>query len=71
MSKPLRYSLVSKAVLAGSLRLPDWLLHGCGGVGVVTMGVVVVETIDSFGCRISYRNSGIIGTETKEITYAI
>jgi hypothetical protein len=67
MSKTLGYSLVSKAVLAGSLRLPDWLLHGCGGVGVVTVEVVV-ETIDSFGCRISYRNSGIMGTETKETT---
>jgi hypothetical protein len=65
----LRYSLVSKAVLAGSLRLPDRLLHGCGGTAVVTVvvvAVVVLVVIGSFGCRISYRNSGIMGTEREQ-----
>jgi hypothetical protein len=57
-------------------------MHGCGGAGgfaVVVMvvvvvsaaAVVVVVSIGSFGCRISYRNSGIIGTETKKTTNVI
>jgi hypothetical protein len=58
-------------VLAVSLRLPDWLLQGWGGAGVVTVVVVVLAAIDSFGCRISYRNSGIMGTETKATPDAI
>jgi hypothetical protein len=43
---------------------------------VVTVVVVLVLAVlraamDSFGCRISYRNSGIMGTETKKETYTI
>jgi hypothetical protein len=43
---------------------------------VVTVVVVVVlalvrAAMDSFGCRISYRNSGIMGTETEKATYTI
>jgi hypothetical protein len=43
---------------------------------VVTVVVVVVLVVlraaaDSFGCRISYRNSGIMGTETEKATYTI
>jgi hypothetical protein len=46
---------------------------------VVTVVVVVVLVVlvavraaaDSFGCRISYRNSGIMGTETEKAMYTI
>ena len=44
---------------------------------MVTLVVVVVvlalvrAAMDSFGCRISYRNSGIMGTETENETYTI
>jgi hypothetical protein len=58
-------------VVAGSLtysRLTDRLLQGGGGGGVVTVVVLAVAARaakDSFGCRISYRNSGMMGTRTQ------
>jgi hypothetical protein len=33
---------------------------------VVVVLAVVRAATDSFGCRISYRNSGIMGTETEK-----
>jgi hypothetical protein len=40
-------------------------------VVVVAVLAVVRAAADSFGCRISYRNSGIMGTETEKATYTI
>jgi hypothetical protein len=72
LSEILKYSLVSNTVLGGSLTLLEGLLQGGSGAGVVTVLVVlavVTAAMDSFGCRISYRNSGIMGTETEKATY--
>lgn len=38
---------------------------------VVVVLAVVRAAKDSFGCRISYRNSGIMGTETEKTMYTI
>jgi hypothetical protein len=35
---------------------------------VVVVLAMVRAAADSFGCRISYRNSGIMGTETEKAT---
>lgn len=37
----------------------------------VVVLALVRAAMDSFGCRISYRNSGIMGTETDKATYRI
>jgi len=38
---------------------------------VVVLLAVVRAAMDSFGCRISYRNSGIMGTEIEKAMYTI
>lgn len=40
-------------------------------VVVVMVLAMLRAAMDSFGCRISYRNSGIMGTETEKATYTI
>jgi hypothetical protein len=63
------YSLVVKSVLAGSLRysrLSEWLLQGRGGDEVAEVVVLAAVVVASFECLISYRNSGMMGTETNE-----